>query len=215
MKQETELTFYGKIGNWSGFEQALSMEVQQQHSFFFNQDDEKKKSQMRVRSTVKDGVAVYEQTIKLPVFNSDTQTFGNQEFSVEITEEFFHAWIKATQVYGIHKLRYIFLSKNVELDIGNGEVITLPEIKYEVDVFLNKNGDKSKWCKIDIEMDHILDYLKEQHKDISKFDVKVKISSLPIQLENVFSAKTDNEEEKKAIAHFWNTFQIVPEDKDE
>ena len=210
MKQETELTFYAKIGNPEGLQEAISEEIQCQHAYFINHGEGKGKTQLRVRSTTKDGVVLYEETVKLPVFNPDVQTFGNQEFTTKIEEDYFNAWIAGVRVGGINKIRYVFLSKDVILDTGNGEEIKLPEVKYEVDVFLDKDGNKSKWCKIDIEIDHILDLLKEQHKDVGKFDMTVKLSTLPFRPENTFSAKTENEDELKAIAHFWEVFTIPP-----
>ena len=210
MNQETELTFYAKIGDSEGFSQAVSEEIQCQHAYFINHGEGKGKTQLRVRSTTKNGVVLYEETVKLPIFNHDVQTFGNREFTNKIEEDYFKAWIAGVRVGGVNKIRYVFLSKEVELDAGDGEIIKLPEVKYEVDVFLDKDGNKSKWCKIDIEIDHILEVLKEQHKDVGKFDATVKLSALPFKPENAFSAKTENEEEKKAIEHFWEVFTIPP-----
>ncbi len=208
--KETELTFYGKVGDFSGFDQAVSMEVQSQFSFDLPSDGIHSTGRTRVRSTAIDGQIKYEETIKTSQYDEESHCAKCEEFTTDIDEEYFEAWKKAFKVKGVNKIRYVFLSKNVDLDTGNNEILKLPELKFEVDVFLDKEGNKSKWCKIDIEIDNLLDYLKEQHKDIKRFDVLVKLSSLPINLEHSFSSSTENEEEKKAISHFWEVFSYLP-----
>jgi hypothetical protein len=60
--------------------------------------------------------------------------------------------------------------------------------------------------KIDIEIDHLLDYLEDQHPDLGKFGLSVKLSSLPLGLEDAISAVTEDETERSAINKFWDTF---------
>ena len=79
-------------------------------------------------------------------------------------------------------------------------------INYQVDVFFDKEGQRAKWCKIDIEIDDILAYLAEHHPEIEQFDTTVWLSKLPFKPEDAFSAVTDDEEQKEAIKAFWERF---------
>lgn len=208
--RETELTFYAKIGNFQGLEQAVSSEVQAQFSYTLPAKEGMPESRVRVRSTAKDGVIQYEETIKSPIENKETKTFGCDEHTTIINEEYFEAWKKTYPCSGVDKIRYVFLSKEVELDVGDGKIVKLPEIKYEVDVFLNRQGQRSAWCKIDIEIDKLLDTLKEQHAEVKQFDTVVKLSSLPFNPQHAFSGKSEKEEERQAVDHFWDTFSYQP-----
>lgn len=208
--RETELTFYAKIGNFEGLEQAVSSEVQSQFSYSLPTDEGKPATRVRVRSTARDGEMVYEETIKIAVLNPESKTFNCDEHTTIIDEAYFEAWKQAYDCSGVDKLRYVFLSKEVELDEGDGKIVKLPSIKYEVDVFLDRNGNKSKWCKIDIEIDKLLKCIQEQHASIKSFDAVVKLSALPFSPEHAFSGKTDKEDEKQAIDHFWKNFSYSP-----
>lgn len=205
MSKETELCFYALVGDSSGFDQAVSQEIHEQYEHVIVSPDGLKNKQ-RIRATTRDGVVIYDETIKL--YSKDENILLNaHEPTVPITAEYFEAWKKLFPAKGVNKIRYVFISKEVELE-AEGQVVKLPEVKYEVDIFLNANGQRSRWCKIDIEIDGILAFLKEQHPDIKQFDTTVKLSSLPIKPEHAFSGVTEDEEQKKAIASFWEAFAI-------
>ena len=61
---------------------------------------------------------------------------------------------------------------------------------------------------VDVEIDHLLEFIEQKNIDPKKFDLTVHLSSLPIGLERAFSMKTDNPEEKEAIKHFWDYWGI-------
>lgn len=206
---EHELWFYADVKNPQGFDQAVSQEIHEQWEFVVPaQDGSKKKA--RVRATTKDGVTVYTETLKVYTKGEGNNILSCEEPTVEITEEYFKTWIKVFGTTGCNKIRYVFLSKQVSLNVEGREPVILPEVQYEVDVLLNASGQRSRWCKVDIEIDKILTYLNEYHPDIKKFDAKVALSSLPIGLENAFSGDTDDEEQKEGVKRFWEKFAITP-----
>jgi len=206
---ETELCFYARIGNPAGLEQAVSQEVQSQFTYNIpDSEDGKKRGRIRVRSTAINGDTKYEECLKVPQ-ESGFVIEGCVEYPIPITKDYFDAWIAAYGVKGVDKIRYVFLSKEVILQT-DGVDVTLPEVKYEVDVFLDEQGNRSIWCKIDIEIDGIMAYLSEHHPEITRFDTTVKLSSLPINPEDAFSAVTEDEEQKAAIKSFWDKFSHYP-----
>lgn len=205
---ETELCFYARIGDAEALENAIDIEHHEQWEYKVivedDDDNEEYRGKVRIRRTERDNQVKFEETIKLPV-ESEAVTQGNHEYTVSITEEYFNAWKKLFGDKGYKKTRYVFLSKEVMLD-HHEEEIKLPDIKYEVDVFFDQEGQRAKWCKIDIEIDDILAYLKEHHPEIEKFDTTVWLSKLPFKPEDAFSAVTDDEEQKEAIKAFWERF---------
>lgn len=205
---ETELCFYARIGDAEALENAIDIEHHEQWEYKVivedDDDNEEYRGKVRIRRTERDGQVKFEETIKLPV-DSEAVTQGSHEYTVSITEEYFNAWKKLFGDKGYKKTRYVFLSKEVVLD-HHEEEIKLPDIKYEVDVFFDQEGQRAKWCKIDIEIDDILTYLKEHHPEIEKFDTTVWLSKLPFKPEDAFSAITDNDEQKEAIKAFWDRF---------
>lgn len=202
---ETELCFYAKVTRPEGYKEAADIEEHEQWEFKpLVKVDGSSRGKMRVRKTTRNGASKFEQTIKLPSGEGGAAT-GMTEFNTVIDEEVFEAWKKAFGEKGYIKTRYTFISKNVELDY-DGRTIKLPEIKYEIDAFYNQKGQRGKWVKIDIEIDHLLDYLDDQHPDLGKFGLSVKLSSLPLGLEDAISAVTKNAEECSAISTFWDTF---------
>lgn len=204
MAKETELCFWAELTDRSGLSQAVSQEIQDQYSYKIKSEDGSQNSMIRVRATDVGGTITYEETLKNKT-KTESALFANEETNQPITKEYFEAWIRCFDAPGCHKVRYTFVSQKVLLK-NDEEEIELPEVKYEVDVFISKEGKYSNYCKVDIEIDNLLAYLAENHKDISKFDVSVSLSSLPIGLKNWFSAVTDNEEQRAGIDAFWKKF---------
>lgn len=205
-KSEIELCFYARITKPAGLSSAADSEDHEQWEYVaVPREDGSKRGKMRVRKTTRTDGTKYEQTIKLPKQEAGME--GMEEYPVPITEEAFKAWKIAFGDTGNLKTRYVFISKNVKLTYGEREV-ELPEIRYEVDVLRRIDGKRSKWCKIDIEIDHLLDHLNDQHPDLTKFDLKIKLSSLPLGLENIIEATTTDEEERAAISNFWKAFSL-------
>lgn len=199
--KETELTFYAPIGDYDGFEHAVSTEIQTQYAFPVNDGKE------RVRSSVKNGEVSYELTIK----RKDPESVTLTEATVPVTEAFYNEWLKLHRVKGVNKIRYTFLSQEVELRV-NADIIHLPELKYEVDVFLDSNGKRSKWCKIDIELDSLKSVIEERGLKFEDIGFTVGLSNLPIKLDidKAFSGDKATAEQQEAINSFWEKFSYLP-----
>lgn len=208
--KEKELWFYALVEKPQGLDMAVSTEIHEQWEFNIPGENGAKKK-ARVRATTKDGQVAYTETIKIYEEGAANHVLSCLEPTIEITEEYFRAWIKAFGTTGVNKIRYTFVSKEVTLE-AEGQTVTLPEVKYEVDVLINEAGQRSKWCKIDIEIDGILAYLAEHHPDIKKFDTTVKLSSLPFQPTNAFSGDVDDEAHREAVKTFWSKFSIQKKD---
>lgn len=204
MAKETELCFWAELTDRSGLSQAVSQEIHDQYSYKIKSEDGQQNSMIRVRATAVGDQITYEETLKRKE-KTEAALFSNVEVNQPITKEYFENWVKCFDAPGCHKVRYVFISQKVMLTTDTDEV-ELPEVKYEVDVFISKEGQYSKFCKVDIEIDGILEYLNEHHKDVGAFDLSVSLSSLPIGLKNWFSAVSDDEEHKAGIDAFWKKF---------
>lgn len=202
---ETELCFYAELGNPAGLEQAADFEKHEQWEYRIPpREDGSMRGKIRVRATERDGGILYTETIKSPP-GSIGANHGRQENTVKIDKEYFDTWIQAFGTVGCVKTRYVFLAKEVRLN-WNGEEIVLPEVKYEIDRLIKPDGSLSKWVKIDVEVDKILEYLQEKHPEVKQFDISVGLSTLPLELKNAFSAETMTDEQKTAVANFWKIF---------
>lgn len=204
---ETEITIYAKIGDYSGLEQATSQEIHAQYEYRLPENQ----GRQRVRATTVDGTTLYTQTIKKPVIG-DHPAHINEETTTEISEEYYQAWLDLFRVKGVNKVRYTFVSKTVKLKNASGET-SMPPVKFEVDVFFDEQGNKSKWCKIDIELDKLFEYLGDQHPTIDKVNSTIKISDLPFKPEHAFLGSSDSPEHQAAIKNFWDKFSYMPKAK--
>ena len=202
--KEIELCYYAEIGDRDGLESAVDQEAHEQweHRVMVG---EEYRGKARVRMTKrKDGI-VYEETLKIP--SQSNQTLSNDEETVPISEAYFQGWKLLFGDVGTIKMRYVFLSKEVTLTLGEGgEEITLPEVKFEVDVLHGPDGKKSRWCKIDIEIDHLLEILEERNLDPKQVNLTVALSNLPFKPQNPISAVTQDPEERAGIEAFWKRF---------
>lgn len=208
---EIELAFYARVTKPEGFQQAVDTEDHEQWEYKLPpNEDGTPRGKVRVRATTKNDVTEYVETIKEPNSGSGAVA-GNDEHSTIISESYFRAWKRTFGQKGTRKTRYVYISKDVELEI-DGQVVKLPEVKYEVDVLFNKAHQRSLWCKIDIEIDNLLAFLEEHHSELGKFDISVKLSSLPFGPEDAFSAVAADEAHQEAIKKFWDSFSFT-EDK--
>ena len=210
-KAETELCFYGEVTNPAGFQQAIASEIQEQFEYRLPEDENgKRRGRQRVRKTTKDVQVAYTQTLKTPV-EDGLVINGEIEDEIEITEDFYTTWRKTFVCTGVAKQRFVFLTQKVVLNF-QGKTVELPEAKFEIDCFLNPEGRRSKFCKIDIEIQHLEDYLREYHPEIKDFRTLVKFDALPIGLKDVFPAVTEDPEEREMIKGFWKAFERKSEE---
>lgn len=203
---ETEIVVYARIGNPEGLEQCVRWEDHHQLETRFVTGHT-----CRVRKVTADGKDTYLYTFKVKQDNSDGGQLVESviEQTVEVDADFFESFMKVAE-RELVKRRYTFSSKNVTLnakrDDGGPELVEIPNIEYEVDVYTKADGERSEYCKIDIEVDNVIDHINANHKDVGEFKVNVKVSHLPFQPTDLISSHTDDEDARAQIKQIWDEF---------
>lgn len=108
------------------------------------------------------------------------------------------------------KHRYIFEATNVNLTTTDNNVIELPKLVYDVDCFTNPDGGYHEWCKIDVEIDAIIEYFNKYSLDIKDTALKVKVSHLPFKPVEAFIAENATDEQKQFIDELYNNYFLIP-----
>jgi hypothetical protein len=196
--KETELTIYAKITDLAGLEQATSKEEHIQAEIKTDS------GRVRVRKTSKDNLIEIVQTIKTKANDS-----GLIETSVKIDDEFFKAFLSLCPEY-MDKHRYIFETTNVSLTTVDNKTIELPKLVYDVDCFTKDDGSYHEWCKIDVEIDAILEYFNEHNLDIKDTALKVKVSHLSFKPIDAFIAENATDEQKQFIDELYSKCFLIP-----
>lgn len=156
---EYELELYGKIVDFTEIEK-LSVRSEYQEQYGIRKD----RGSIRVRMTKDENGTRYEMT---------TKTWGEQrnnrkEAELEVTEAMFEHF-KTIAESGMIKRRYFIpLGKVVETTEA-GEIET--PLEWQVDVFFDLEGNRSEWCKIDLE----------------GVPEELEVPELPIQLEHAIT----------------------------
>lgn len=195
---EKEIVIYAKIGNMAGLEEATRNEKQYQIERMLDTG-----ITSRVRKTTKEDEETYEFTIKHK--NVDDNVQSSNEYTIAADESFMKGYEKIADRY-MDKVRYVYSSSNIILNTNiNGEdvSINIPNIDYEVDTYIKKDGTYSEWCKIDIEVDKILSYIDVRYPDITDLNFVIKISHLPFKPTNAILVSTATEEQKQFISDLW------------
>jgi hypothetical protein len=203
-KSEVELCYYAEVTDHAGLEKAISFETHEQWEYKHPDG----RGKVRIRRTENESGVSFEECLKIA--QQSGQMLSNLEAPTPITEDYFKAWIALFGTAGVLKERYTFLSKQVRLEM-NGKTVELPAVKFEVDVLKNQNGQRSKWCKIDIEIDHLLEILEAQGIEPNQVELSVVLSDLPFKPTSFISAVTTDEEERAGIQAFWRRFELKPE----
>lgn len=189
---ETETTVYALIGNMEGLTKADYKEIHNQAETKLSSE-----AKIRVRKTTRDGIVKYEQTIKNKVSNTALAKTVTETTCV-IPENMFNTFFKSADKKYV-KTRYVFKDeKSIAKIEGKKEVITLPGLIYEVDVFTNRNGKKSTWCKVDIELDSTLAFLKENYPDVET-KIIFNISKLPFNPQQPFEKRNATAEQSELL----------------
>ena len=176
-QEETELTIFAKIGNIEGLQQATSQEAQIQITAKLGLGDHT----CRVRRSTKNDEVKYVYTFKVENGTGSDSVASKREHNVDVNEDFFNDFQIAAD-FKQDKIRYIFESEKITLSYHENDedkVIDIPDIKYEVDVFKKADGQLSSWCKIDIEIDTMMQYLEHNYPEIKNVKLNIKISHLP------------------------------------
>jgi hypothetical protein len=200
--KETEVAIYAKIGNPNGLQEAASHEQHEQLEGKFA-----KGPKCRVRKTTKDNKDTYVFTFKVKGESAEETVTANKEFNVEVDNDFFEGFKTSVAEKFVLKTRYIFNSENVELTFNQDDEkknITIPNILYEVDVYKKPDGSLSEWCKIDVEVDNILNFLDKEYPELKDVKLNIKISHLPFRPEEAILGSTEDEDKKAFLSDLWD-----------
>lgn len=209
---EIELCYMVEVTDPSGFEKASAMEMHQQYEYKLPPDEQgNRRGKIRIRKTTKNNESVFSETIKTPM--NVESLLGDQESTTEISEAFYNAWRHVYRASGQQKIRYCFMAVEATM-VYQGNEVKLPPVKFEVDVFLDPRGRKSKWAKVDIEVQDIVKMLKEQYEDVDAAKFEIKFDCLPLGVNQVVSMATKNSEERAAIDNFFKMYAIPYEVSD-
>lgn len=201
---ETEVAIYCKISDIAGLNLASEILNQQQWETKFENGSRcriRKESPHNVKGWIKPPIM----TIKVEFKDEVDGVDKTEEHSIEVSDDFLEGFKKVCSRV-MSKVRYIFITQNVEMtykENGEDKSITVPNIKYEVDTYIKKDGTISEWCKIDVEIDPVLDFLKQNHPDIKAIQLNIKVSHLPFKPINPILNTSDKQKDKDFISKLW------------
>ena len=206
MSKEIELAFFCEVTEPAGYAEAIAVEDHLQYEYRPPADENgNRRGRVRIRMTKKNGIVSYTQTIKTPI-DKDSK-LGDHEETIEISESFFETWRKAFCSSGQKKIRYVYLAEQVVLKVDQNS-ITMPKVKFQVDRFYNAEGKMSQWVKVDIEIQDIVDYLKDGEADIKNAKFDIDFSNLPLGIKRVVSMVTEDPDERAGIDNFFRVFSV-------
>jgi hypothetical protein len=204
---EREITIYARVGDPDGLNQADAVEQHEQWEVRLPVIGENgAKRRQRVRETISDGVSRFDETIKIDI-DGETAVQSTIEVSTPIEAAYFEAWKQHFGERGVLKTRYTFHAKKVSVSMEDKE-IEIPNIKYEVDIFRTETGERSRWCKIDVEIDSLLDFLDRKGISFDDVEMVVKVTHLPFKPEQCFLHSAGNEQHDQSVKKFWDAFQL-------
>ena len=204
---EREITIYARVGDPDGLNQADAVEQHEQWEVRLPVIGENSaKRRQRVRETISDGVSRFDETIKIDI-DGETAVQSTIEVSTPIEADYFEAWKQHFGERGVLKTRYTFHAKKVSVTM-EGKEIEIPNIKYEVDIFRTETGERSRWCKIDVEIDSLLDFLDRKGISFDDVEMVVKVTHLPFKPEQCFLHSVGNEQHDQSVKKFWDAFQL-------
>lgn len=202
--QETELSLYARISDpESLYEADLIEDHIQLESTLISGARNRVRKITPVKGGAVGGTVRYVQALKI-----EMEPVGGvascREVTVDVDRAFFEAFASVAN-RGIVKRRFTFIGGVPK--ISGAENIVLPPVKYEVDQFSipGKNGEKSEWIKLDIELDEIIDALENAGIDISGVRQRFDLSYLPFTSEDMFYAATATPEQKALLGKLWET----------
>lgn len=201
---ETEIVIYSKVGEPARLQECKSKEDHVQLETTFENG-----TRCRVRKVIKDGKDEFFFTFKVPTkVDNGTGIDANNEFTVEVGEDFFNGF-QAVASRKLVKTRYNFSSENVTLKVNSGseeKAIVIPNIDYEVDIYTKTDGSVSEWCKIDVEVDNIIDYIHNNHREIGDVNLNIKVSHLPFAPSGSILSFNASDEQRISIGKIWEEF---------
>jgi hypothetical protein len=207
---ETELCFIGHMRYPENLNQADRIVEINQHVIRSN-SAKVDGGQIRVRKSHEvfpHNEVKYLTTIKQTIYKgSATQSLETNE---RVSPLFYEQFSMITE-NSSSKTRYTFKQKDVVIGVlydGAMESVKVPYIEYEIDVFTIEE-QVSSWVKIDIEIDHLMDYLVHYFQDRGKMtaqdlSIDIPLKHLPIGIENAFLNSTTDEKQKAIIAALYD-----------
>lgn len=204
--KEHEIVIYAKIGDVEGLSKAKSKESHEQWEV------KTPKGRVRVRKTMK---ADIESTYVLTFKTKDTEmgVSGNIEQNFDIDEKMFESF-KALSDQGMIKDRYLFEVESVRVSGTDGERdILVKNMNYEVDVFFttDETGKKTfaPWCKIDLEINPLMDEIQENHTDIGNFTLLIKAVKLPFVPSDMLLSTDQDVNTKEQISKLYDQYFLT------
>ena len=199
---ETEVAFYCEIGNFEGLKKADDIEQHHQLECRFETG-----ATSRVRKTTDSTGVKYVYTFKIQTEPGDNSPVIERNKTVD--KDFFDDY-RLLAKRELDKTRYIFNSKNVTMvytEDGQDHEVTIPNIQYEVDVYKKEDGSISNYCKIDVEVDSIVNFITENYPQVKNFNLKVKLSHLPFEPKNPIRSSDKSKKEK--MDAIWKEFARI------
>ena len=198
MSKETELVIFCKVGNFEGFREAIRAEEHEQLELPIEG-----KGTVRVRKTTdKDGTR-FEACVKTTKKQEGAADVC-EETEVLVTSQYMETFRNLADNLKL-KTRYIFDGTKSIITLEE-ENMSLPPVKYEVDVYKRFDGKISDWCKIDIELDDFMKALKGI-KGLAGKDLELitKVTHLPFKPQRAFISGACSDEEKILMKKLWDT----------
>lgn len=209
---EREITIYARVGDPDGLNQADAVEQHEQWEVrlpLIGENGVERRQRVRrqrVRETISDGVSRFDETIKIDI-EGETAVQSTIEVATPIEAKYFEIWKRHFGERGVLKTRYTFHAKKVSVNVG-GKETEIPDIKYEVDIFRTETGERSRWCKIDVEIDSLLDFLDRKGISFDDVEMVIKVTHLPFKPEQCFLHGDGNEQHDQSVQKFWDAFQL-------
>ena len=200
-EREKEKTVYAEVGDWDGFKEADSFEDHIQYEGKLVNGNFHRFRVVAPNGDVDKAEGVYTVKRRLSA-NIEVRDF--EEINKVMPIDFKDIFRFACDHF-LCKTRFVFLAKSVKLTMSNGEtqeIVEFPEIKYEVDVFTNKQGQRLPLAKIDIEIQNLEAYVKEHYPHLGDYKLRLKVSGLPFKPFNII-APENSPEAKAEVDEFW------------
>jgi hypothetical protein len=191
-KREDEIVIYAKVNDFTGLKKASSKESHEQWEV------KAPFGKTRIRkTTVGDLEPTYKQAIKRR--DDFVGIMGGTELEIPSDQSAFEAF-KAISDSGMIKDRYIFTPTKIAAGGSDGQnLLSDVDLKYEVDVYPDGHGGYHQWCKIDIEVNDLLDKIAAVQGPGKKVKLKFAISGLPFKPTEMILGSSEKLEDKEKI----------------
>jgi len=204
---ENEIVVYAKLLSMAGLSTLTPIrQVQIQGRFIDG-------TRCRVRKTTKviDGGSKDDYEFTFKVKDISKKYDSCIEYNTVVNSDFLEGFIGTAECVVI-KDRYIINSTSVTLAI-DGESILLPNLAYEIDIFFNEEGIALDWCKIDIEVDALLDHIDLNYADISQINLRLALTnpSIGLELSDIIVGPNATDDELLIIDNIWESFNLPKE----